>query len=147
MVVVYPDVGKYYLTENLSDDCLKNPGLRLASNRADAQGRRFCAKKYTDPRQAALAAALYCDLGQGVELFEYKELNGVNLYKMQRYAALIYPRTISKETEVFLDESKLQYRSLDVAGHFMLTLFSQADSAKLAETRRFMQFLMSNAGA
>jgi hypothetical protein len=144
LVIVYKDKSRYYLAEVVSDDCLGEESTRLRTDRADATSRDFCRLLYTDRRKACWAAALYCDLGQGFELFGYTHLMGINLHKMQKYAAIISSANLLKESEIFFTEHNLQYRSLMINKYFALTLFSQPDSAKLPETRRFMQFLMSN---
>ncbi|MDR0454071.1 MAG: hypothetical protein LBH05_04585 [Deferribacteraceae bacterium] len=144
LAIVYPDKEKYYLTEVIGDDCLIWPSPRLINKGHYAESREFCRKLYQDERTAAWAAAVYCDLGQGLELFAYNELAGISLIHMRKYAALIYPSGIAKEADKILKSFNLQFRSLDILEKFTLTLFSQTDTAKLADSRRFMQFLTTN---
>ncbi len=144
MIAIYPDKDKFYLIECIADDCLFNPAGRLNTNRPDGNCRKFYSMLYNQPRLAVWATAVYCDLGQGIELFEYKELHGINFASMNKYAALVYPSSLAEEAENTLPLLKLQYRSLDVAGRFIMTLFSQTDSTKLGEAKRFSQFLMGN---
>ena len=144
LAIIYPDKEKYYLAEVIADDCLSHPSPRLTNKGYCAGSREFCRKLYKDERIAAWAAGVYCDLGQGLELFAYEELAGKNLSCMQRYAALIYPSSVSEEADKVLTLFKLQFRALDIMGKFTLTLFSQPDTVKLSEARRFMQFLVNN---
>jgi hypothetical protein len=144
IVIVYPDKNKYYLAEIIGADDLSSSSQRLISKGTDTDSRDFCTKLYPDPRMAAWAASIYCDLGQGLELFAYKELGGINLDRMQRYAALIFPSSISEEAERVLTEFKLVFKSLNVLNIFTLTLLSQPDTVRLADARRFMQFLVAN---
>jgi hypothetical protein len=145
LVLVYPDKDKYYLSEVVSDDCIGEASRRLQNvNRGEHVSREYCVLKYGGARKGSWAASLYCDLAGGLELFNYTQLMGINFAKLQRYAALIYPLSLSDEAAAFFSEENLQFRSLNVADFFTLTLFSRADSARLSETRRFMQFLMAN---
>ncbi|MDR2104862.1 MAG: hypothetical protein LBP51_03800 [Deferribacteraceae bacterium] len=145
IVVVYPDKGKYYLSEVISDECIREDSKRLQStNRGENESRNYCLKRYGNTRAGSWAASIYCDLAGGLELFNYNQLMGINFSKLQRYAAVIYPLALLEEGEAFFTQEKLQFRSLNVADYFALTLFSQADSARLGEIRRFMQFLMAN---
>jgi hypothetical protein len=145
LVVVYTDKDKYYLSEVVADDCIRDGSKRLLSvNRGDTASREYCALKYGDTRKGRWAASTFCDLASGLELFGYAHLMGVDFVKMQRYAALIYPLNLSEEAELFFAEENLQFRSLNVADFFAFTLFSRTDSARLCEVRKFMQFLMAN---
>ena len=144
LAIIYPDKEKYYLTEVIAEDCLSTPSPRLTNKGRYADSREFCRKLYNDERTAAWAAGIYCDLGQGLDSFAYKELAGADFRRMRKYAALIYPSSVSDEADRVLTLFKLQFRALDILGKFTLTLFSQPDTARLPETRRFMQFLVSN---
>ncbi|MDR2400492.1 MAG: hypothetical protein LBD73_02430 [Deferribacteraceae bacterium] len=145
LVVVYPDKDKYYLAEAISDECIREESRRLQStNRGENASRDYCLKKYGNTRKGCWAASIYCDLAGGIDLFAYSQLMGINFSKLQRYAAVIYPLNLSEEGEAFFAEEKLQFRSLNVADTFTLTLFSKADSARFTEIRRFMQFLINN---
>jgi hypothetical protein len=145
LVVVYPDKEKYYLSEVISDDCIGEESRRLQSaNRGENASREYCVKKYGNTRKGCWASSIYCDLAGGIELFNYSQLMGINFSKLQRYAAVIYPLSLLEEAEAFFVEENLQFGSVNMADFFYLTLFSRADSARIGESRRFMQFLMAN---
>lgn len=142
MVVVYPDKKKYYIVEGFANDDIENPHKRLKGSDIDA--RHLCLKLYPDPKKASVAAAIYCDLGKGVDLFRYNEIAGLQLSEMQRYAALVYPISIAKEMEKIIFSLDMQFEPLPMLNMYTLTLFSITDTKKMADYRKFMHFLVDN---
>lgn len=144
VVAIYPDKKKYYVVEVLPIESFEEPYYRINTQDINKPCRLYCNKLFENKEYASVAAALFCDLSTGIEIFNYKSLGTHNFTNMEKYSALIFPPKKTNIVSKVLDDLGIDYRVLDILDDFTFVLISKEDTITLPEKKKFIQFIISN---